>query len=92
MTHRDDDWVTLAAVPATIGEFLDAVGHEPLQVDVGHSTLAVTRDGTGYAVECYGRGGGWYDSRRMSRGELVRYVDACDTVRLRRPESQQPDG
>ena len=90
---RDDDWVTLDDVPADLGAFVDAVGHEPLRIDVGHTTLHVTRRGEQFHADCYGRGGGWFDERRMSRRELVHYVEqAPDPVRLKRPESQRPGG
>jgi len=57
-----------------------------------HATWAVTRAGERFAVECYGAGGGWYASRTVSRRELVMYVDAQETVALKRPESQRPEG
>ena len=88
---RDDAWVRLADVPASIGDFLDAVGHEPLELAFPHATWAVTRAGERFTVECYGRGGGWYASRDMSRRELRLYVDAQETVELKRPESQRPE-
>ena len=94
MTHTHDDaWVRLGDVPADLGAFVDAVGHEPLRIDVGHTTLHVTRRGEQFHADCYGRGGGWFDERRMSRRELVHYVEqAPDPVRLKRPESQRPGG
>jgi len=91
MTHADDDWVTLAAVRASIGDFLDQVGHEPLRVDVGHATLHVTRDGEQFAVDVFGSGGGWADTRHQSRRALVAYVEAQADVQLLRPESQRPE-
>ncbi len=89
---RRDDWHALDDVRASIGDFLDQVGREPLRIDVGHSTFEVTRRGETLHVECYGAGGGWYDHRRMDRNALVRYVRAQETaVRVRRPESQRHD-
>ena len=92
MTRRDDAWVRLADVPADCDAFLDAVGREPLRLDVGHTTFALTRDGDAFAAECYGSGGGWYASRRLSRRQLRQYVAAADAVRLKRPEHQRPEG
>lgn len=90
MTRTHDDWVRLDDVRASIGEFLDAVGHEPLRIDVGHSTLHVTRRGESFHADCYGAGGGWYDARSMSRRALVNYVRRVErAVRLLRPESQR---
>jgi hypothetical protein len=92
MSKHDDDFVTLDAVRADLADFLDAVGHEPLTARMPHATWQITRDGDRYAVTCYGRGGGWYNDRSLSRRELARYLRAHkDSLELKRPESQRPD-
>jgi len=93
MTRSDDDWVRLDAVRASIGDFLDQTGADPLRIDCGHTTLHVTRAGSEYAVDYYGPAGGWYDARRCSKHELVRYVEGVDAaIEIKRPESQRPEG
>ena len=87
----DTDYVALDDVPASLGDFVDAVGHEPLTAQFGHATWQITRRGEQFHVECFGPGGGWYNSREMGRAALVRYLDAQDDLRLKRPESQRPD-
>jgi len=54
-TQRNDDWVTLAAVRASIGDFLDQVGAEPLRIDCGHTRLHVTRAGRSTGAAAGGR-------------------------------------
>jgi hypothetical protein len=72
-------------------EVLDAVGREPLTARMPHATWEITRDGDGFAVTCYGRGGGWYNDRDMSRRALLAYLRAHEeSLELKRPESQRP--
>ena len=86
----DTAFVDPETTPASLGDFVDAVGHEPLTAQFAHATWQITRRGEQFAVECYGPGGGWYNSRELSRAALVRYLDAQDELRLKRPESQRP--
>jgi hypothetical protein len=87
----DTDFVDPDAVRADLADFLDAVGHEPLTARMAHATWEITRDGDGFAVECFGRGGGWYNDRSLSRRELLAYLRANeDSLELKRPESQRP--
>jgi hypothetical protein len=91
MSSTDTDFVDPADTPADLGDFVDAVGHEPLTARMNHATWEITRDGDGYHVECYGRGGGWYNDRSLSRRELLAYLRAHeDSLELKRPESQRP--
>jgi len=78
-------------VQASIGDFIDDVGHEPLTAQMPHATWKITRRGDRYHVECFGAGGGWYNDRDLSRRELVSYLRAQDELQLLRPESQRPD-
>jgi hypothetical protein len=88
---QQDAFVDPADTPADLADFLDAVGHEPLTARMPHATWEITHDGDGYHVECYGRGGGWYNSRSLSRRELLAYLRANkDSLELKRPESQRP--
>jgi hypothetical protein len=91
MSSQQDAFVDPADTPADLSEFVDAVGHEPLTARMNHATWEITRDGDRFAVECVGRGGGWYASRSMSRRELLSYLEAQDSLQLKRPESQRPD-
>jgi len=88
---QSDNFVDPDAVHADLADFLDAVGHEPLTVRMNHATWEITRDGERYAVDCYGRGGGWYASRSMSRRELRAYLASHEELELKRPASQRPD-
>ena len=88
---QQSDYVDPADVRASIGDFIDDVGHEPLTAQMPHATWEITRDGDRFAVECFGAGGGWYNSRTMSRRELLHYLDAQDELELLRPESQRPE-
>jgi hypothetical protein len=85
------DFVNPEDVRASIGDFIDDVGHEPLTAQFGHATWQITRRGQQFHVECFGAGGGWYDDRDMSRRALMSYLSAQDDLRLKRPESQRPD-
>jgi hypothetical protein len=87
----DTDYVDPADTPADLGDFLDQVGHEPLTASFSHATWKITRHGEQYAVNCFGPGGGWYNSRKMSRRALLSYLEAQDDLRLKRPEAQRPD-
>ena len=87
---QQDAFVDPADTRADLGDFLDAVGHEPLTARMNHATWQITRDGDRYAVECVGAGGGWYASRSLSRRELLAYLEAQDELLLKRPESQRP--
>jgi len=87
---KQDAWVRPDDVPASLGDFLDAVGHEPLTAQFAHATWEITRAGEQFHVDCFGPGGGWYDSREMGRRALVRYLEAQDDLQLKRPESQRP--
>jgi len=91
MSSTDSAFVDPADTPADLGDFLDAVGREPLTARMNHATWQITRDGDRFAVECVGAGGGWYASRSMSRRELLTYLEAQDRLELKRPESQRPD-
>jgi hypothetical protein len=87
----DTAFVDPADTPADLADFLDSVGHEPLTARMAHATWEITRDGDGFAVECFGRGGGWYNDRSLSRRELLAYLRANeDSLELKRPESQRP--
>jgi len=85
------DYVDPDDVRASLAEFVDAVGHEPLTAQMVHATWKITRRGDRYHVECFGAGGGWYNDRDLSRRELVSYLRAQDELQLLRPESQRPD-
>jgi hypothetical protein len=87
---QQDAFVDPADTPADLADFLDAVGREPLTARMAHATWQITRDGDRFAVECVGRGGGWYADREMSRRELLAYLEAQDELLLKRPESQRP--
>jgi len=88
----DTAFVDPADAPASLGEFVDAVGHEPLTARMGHATWQITRRGEQYRVECFGPGGGWYNRRTMTRRELLAYLRAHeDGLELQRPASQRPD-
>ena len=90
MSHQDA-FVDPDDVRADLPAFVDAVGHEPLTARMSHATWQISRDGDQFAVECVGRGGGWYNSRTMSRRELLAYLRAhADTLTLKRPEGQRP--
>ena len=89
--NRADHWVDPDDVRASIGDFVDAVGREPLRAQMPHATWEITRRGEQFQAECYGSGGGWYDSRDLSRYELVSYLKAQDQIQLLRPESQRHD-
>ena len=84
-------WVDPDEVRASIGDFIDDVGREPLTAKMPHATWKITRRGGQYHAECFGAGGGWYNSRELSRRELVSYLQAQDDLQLLRPESQRPD-
>ena len=86
----DTDYVDPDDVRASIGDFLDAVGHEPLTAQFSHATWEITRRGQQFHVECFGPGGGWYNERDMSRRALVRYLKAQEDLLVKRPESQRP--
>ncbi|UXF50952.1 MAG: hypothetical protein HQRvContig03_47 [Haloquadratum phage sp.] len=86
----DSAFVDPETTPADLADFLDAVGREPLTARMPHATWEITRRGDGFAVTCYGRGGGWYADREMSRRELLAYLKAQDELLLKRPESQRP--
>jgi len=86
----DSGFVDPETTPADLGDFLDSVGHEPLTARMGHATWEITRAGDRFAVACYGAGGGWYASRPLSRRELLAYLEAQDSLELKRPESQRP--
>ena len=90
MSHADY-WIDPDDVPASIADFVDAIGHEPLRAQMPHATWEITRDGQQFRAECYGSGGGWYNSRDLSRRELVAYLEAQDQLELLRPESQRHD-
>ena len=90
MSHADY-WVDPDDVPASIADFVDAIGHEPLTAQMPHATWEITRLGQQYHAECFGAGGGWYNSRELSRRELLRYLKAQDELQLLRPESQRHD-
>ena len=83
-------WVGPDDVTASIGDFIDDVGREPLTAKMPHATWQITRRGQQFHVDCFGSGGGWYNERSMSRRALVSYLSDHD-VQLRRPESQRPD-
>jgi hypothetical protein len=88
---QQDAFVDPADTPADLADFLDAVGREPLTARMAHATWEITRDGDRFAVTCYGRGGGWYNDRSMSRRELLAYLrEHEDGLELKRPESQRP--
>jgi len=87
---QQDAFVDPETTPADLADFLDQVGHEPLTARMPHATWQITRDGDRYAVECYGAGNGWYNSRTMRRRELLAYLTAQDDLLLKRPESQRP--
>lgn len=91
MTRQEAGWVTPDDVRASIGDFVDDVGHEPLTARMPHATWQITRSGQLFTAECFGAGGGWYASRDMSRRELVSYLRAQNELELQRPESQRPD-
>ena len=91
MSSTQSDYVDPDDVRASIGDFVDAVGREPLTAKMGHATWEITRRGEQFHAECYGWGGGWYDSRDLSRYELVTYLEAQDQLELLRPESQRHD-
>ena len=88
---QQTDYVDPDDVRATIAEFVDAVGREALTAKMPHATWKITRRGGQYHAECFGAGGGWYNSRELSRRELVSYLQAQDELQLLRPESQRPD-
>jgi hypothetical protein len=83
------DFVDPDAVRASIGEFVDQIGHEPLTATMSHATWTIVRHGEQFHVECFGSGGGWYAHREMGRRQLVAYLKSQDELRLRRPESQR---
>jgi len=87
---QQDAFVDPADTPADLGDFLDQVGHEPLTARFSHARWEITRHGEQFAVNCYGPGGGWYNSRKMSRRALLSYLQAQDDLQLKRPESQRP--
>jgi len=87
---QQDAFVDPADTPADLADFLDAVGREPLTARMPHATWQITRDGDRYHAECVGAGGGWYADRKMSRRELLAYLEAQDSLELKRPESQRP--
>ena len=84
-------WVDPDEVRASIGDFIDDVGHEPLTAKMPHATWKITRRGGQFHAECFGPGGGWYNDRVLSRRELLRYLKAQDELQLLRPESQRHD-
>jgi len=88
---QQSDYVNPDDVRASIGDFVDAVGREPLRAQMPHATWEITRRGEQFHAECYGSGGGWYDSRDLSRYELVSYLRAQDELQLMRPESQRSE-
>jgi hypothetical protein len=85
-----NQWVDPDDVRASIGDFVDDVGREPLTARMSHGTWQITREGRKYRVECFGSGGGWYATRKMSRRALVNYLESQDQLELQRPESQRP--
>jgi len=88
----DTDFVDPDSVRASIGEFVDAGGREPLTARMDHATWQITRRGEQFHVTCHGAGGGWYNDRDMSRRELLAYLRAHEqSLELKRPESQRPD-
>ena len=91
MSSTQTDYVDPDDVRASIGDFIDAIGHEPLTAQMPHATWEITRLGQQYHAECFGAGGGWYNSRELSRRELVSYLQAQDELQLLRPESQRHD-
>ena len=88
--NTQTDCVDPDDVRASIGDFIDDVGREPLTAQMPHATWQITRRGQQFHVDCFGSGGGWYKERSMSRRALVSYLGDHD-VQLRRPESQRPD-
>jgi len=86
----DTAFVDPSDTPADLADFLDSVGREPLTARMNHATWQITRDGDRFRAECFGAGGGWYNSRRLSRRELLAYLKAQDELLLKRPESQRP--
>ena len=91
MSSTDSDFVDPETTPADLADFLDAVGREPLTARMAHATWQITRRGDRFHVACYGAGNGWYNSREMSRRALLAYLEAQDSLELKRPEHQRPD-
>ena len=73
--ERDAGFVRISDVNASLSDFVERVGREPLEIQLANITLEVVKSGEKYSVDCYGSGGGWFACELWDKSRIVSYVN-----------------